>query len=162
MRPAGPVCRFNSHSSGPGTCLHPSRTQGAKGRRLAPSRASQAPQGTASRQAQAQPAPGPRPAATGARGQAAFHTKSPCEVPAAGRPMAVRHSGQWPRHRRQHPCQSEHEHKQLETRHPQLQGSNTTGRRHRHTQGKQSDSSLPNFVSIDTGNAERESSSLPP
>ena len=45
----------------------------------------------------------------------------------------------------------------------QLQGSNTTGRRHRHTpdaretKGKQGSFSLPNFVSIDTGNAERES-----
>ena len=39
----------------------------------------------------------------------------------------------------------------------QLQGSNTTGRRHRHTQGKQNGLSLPIFVSIDTGNAERES-----
>ena len=68
MTPAGPVYRFNSHSSGPGTCLHPSRTQGAKGRRLSLSRASQAPQGTASRQPQAQPGPGParpRPQATG-------------------------------------------------------------------------------------------------
>ena len=58
--PAGPACRFNAHSSGPGTCncLHPSQTQGAKGRRLALSRASQTTQGTASRQPQAQ-APGP-------------------------------------------------------------------------------------------------------
>ena len=37
------------------------------------------------------------------------------------------------------------------------QSSNTTGRRHRHTQGKQNGLSLPIFVSIDTGNAERES-----
>ena len=77
MRPAGPVCRFNSHSSGPGTCLHPSRTQGAKGRRLAPSRANQAPQGTASRQAQAQPAPGPRPGHRGPRAAADRHQVPP-------------------------------------------------------------------------------------
>ena len=70
MRPAGPVYRFNSHSSGPGTCLDPSRTQGAKGLRLALSRASQAPQGTASRQAQAQPAPGHRPGHRGPRAAA--------------------------------------------------------------------------------------------
>ena len=48
-------------------------------------------------------------------------------------------------------------HRQPQTRHPQVQSSNTTGRRHRHTQGKQNGLSLPIFVSIDTGNAERES-----
>ena len=45
---------------------------------------------------------------------------------------------------------------------PRVQSSTTTGQGHHHMQGKQSGLSLPSFVSIDTGNTELQSSSLPP
>ena len=99
MRPAGPVYRFNSHSSGPGTCLHPSRTQGAKGRRLAPSRATgparhpKAP--PAGRHRPSQPrAPGPRPPGPAGRRPSTRKARARCPQQAGRWQCSTRASDQ--------------------------------------------------------------------